>query len=77
MRTGIEYGILLPGLVPPFEEREAAVYCHYTPLEFRELPPDERALCIAQYRIKRMVEMHQSDAVGAEMDRMSRRQQPQ
>lgn len=64
VHTGLDYGVLLPGYVPLFEEREAAVFCHYTPAGFHELPLEERAACVAQYRIHQLIETHVSDAVN-------------
>jgi hypothetical protein len=62
--TGLDYGVLLPDCVPIYEEREAAVYCRYTPAEFRALPLEERAAVVAQYRLHQLVETHVSDAVN-------------
>ncbi len=69
METGITFGQFAENLVPEFEEREAAVYCHYAPLEFEGLPVEERARCVAQYRLHRLVELHAEDAVNAAIDR--------
>jgi hypothetical protein len=74
VRTGITYGKVFPELVSPFEEREAAVYCHYRPTEFAELPEDERAACIAQYRLHHLVEQHAEDAVGRAVELMRHRE---
>jgi len=73
VRTGIEYEPLIDGCVPEFEEREAAVYCHYSPLEFRELAVEERARTVAQYRLSRLVALHAEDAVNRKTEEVSRK----
>ena len=70
--TGIAYGQTFPGCVSQIEEREAAVYCHYTPLEFGGLPLEERAACVAQYRLHWLVESHIQDAVSQAAERAGR-----
>lgn len=70
--TGIDIEPLMEGLVPEYESREAAVYCHYRPNEYAELPHYERALCVAQYRISKLMALHSQDAVNSKMDRMAR-----
>src|SRR3972149_11830093 len=62
--TGIAYGQTFPGCVSQIEEREAAGYCHYTPLEFGGLRLGEGAACVAQYRLHWLVENHIQDAVA-------------
>lgn len=75
IQTGIEFDALLPGLVPLYEEREAATYGHYTWREWRtELEPEERAAAVAQYRLHHLVTLHQNDAMNAAMERRSRQQ---
>ncbi len=71
IETGIEYESMLPGCVPEFEEREAAVYCHYTPRQFRRLDVWERACCVAQYRLRRMVDNQVEAAIGEAVKRMA------
>lgn len=73
VRTGIEYEALIPGLVPPYEEREAALFGNYTWGAWRMLHYGDRAMGVAHYRLHLLVEMHRSDAVGAEMRRRSQR----
>ncbi len=73
VETGIEYVPLADGYVSEYEQREAAVYCHYTPLEFGELPLGERARAVAQYRLHGLVEAHQQDAINQAMDRQAQR----
>lgn len=73
--TGIAMEPLLPGLVPFYEEREAAVYGHYSWVEWRTLEPEERAFAVAQYRMHYLIEMHHSDAVNTAMERRRAQQQ--
>lgn len=72
VETGISYGLDL-GYVSEFEEREAAVYCNYSPVEFYGLPLEERARCVAQWRLRRLVDNHIEDAVIQAAQRKSRR----
>ena len=72
--TGIEFDALAPGLVPAFEEREAAVFGYYTWSAWQRLTPQERAECVAHYRLHRLVEAHRQDAVNAAMKRKTARQ---
>jgi hypothetical protein len=67
VQTGIAYDPLLPGLVPLFEEWEAAAAHHYTPGAWDDLDSWTRALCVAHLRLRRAVEMHQTDAVDQAM----------
>ena len=73
MTTGIGFDALAPGLVPPFEEREAAVFAHYNWSAWQRLTPQERAECVAHYRLHRLVEAHQQDAVNAAVKRKTAR----
>lgn len=75
VKTGIEYDTLFPGLVPPYEEREAALFSGYTPTAWRELDPEERAMCVAHHRLHNLIALHQSDAVHSEIGRRSRNRQ--
>lgn len=77
MTTGIRYKSLAPGLVPIFEEREAAHYARYNFLQWRTLTPLERAEGVAHYRLSTLVRLHQDDAVNAEMERRQRRSKGQ
>ncbi len=67
--TQIRYGVLAPGLVPIFEEREAAIFAHYNWTEWRLLDWHEQAAVVGHYRTHRQVEMHQNDVIAHEMRR--------
>ena len=53
------------GLVPDYEMREAAVYCNYNLTEWDSLTGDEKAFCVAQYRIHNLIDAHVNEAVRA------------
>ncbi len=70
--TGIAYEPLLPGLVPLYEEREAAVFGHCAWRDWAALPVEERAAAVAHYRLHRLVELHSTDAMNRAMERRMR-----
>lgn len=72
---GITLGRLLPSLVPLYEEREAMVYSHYNPTEWKGLGHEEKAMCVAHYRLSRMVRNHSEDAVIEKAERDARQAQ--
>lgn len=63
-RPGIAVGIMHEdGVVPEYEKREAAVFAHLNPSEFRSLDWSEQAQIIAHKRIAALLEQHyQADA---------------
>ncbi len=67
VRTGIDYGVEIPGLIPPYMEREAARFALYNWSDWCDLDPMERAACVAHYRLHGMIEMHTEDAISREM----------
>ncbi len=73
VNTGITIDPLTEDTVPEFECREAARYCNYSPAGFWRLPREERAACVAQYRISRLIELHAQDAANAKVELESRR----
>ena len=73
--TGIEYRTRLPGLVPEFEEREAARFGHYTWVAWQQLTYEDRAFGVAHYRTHILVELHQNDAQSKELERRQRNAQ--
>lgn len=52
------------GLVPEFEEREAAVFVHIAWEEWQVISGLERAKAVAHYRMHSMIEAHVNDAVS-------------
>lgn len=72
LATGITYRRLLPELVAEFEEREAALFCLYTWTEWEKLARDERALGVAHYRVRRLLDMNIHDASERERKRRDR-----
>lgn len=71
VRTGIDYGVDLPGLIPPYLEREAARFALYNWSNWIELDPMERAACVAHYRLSKMVDMHVEDAIARKIKSQS------
>ena len=57
------------GLVPEYEEREAAVYAQYTPMQWSALDWAERALTVAQYRCHFVIEALLHEAADRAADR--------
>jgi len=72
VRTGIEYQSLIPGLVPEYEEREAARFGHYTWRDWLSLPYLDRVVGVAHYRMFHLIELHHNDAVITEQERRER-----
>ena len=64
--TGIRINPEIPGLVPEFEEREAARFAGDTWTEWQATPSDERARRVAHYRLSRMIAAHSDDAVATQ-----------
>ena len=60
---------MLAEIVPPAEERLAALHNLYNWTDWRALPMEERVMGIAWYRISRLIDLHQGDAVARDMER--------
>ncbi len=71
VETGITFGIELEGLVPPYEEYAAMVAAHYNSISWQTLTAEERARAVAFYRLARLVNLHESDAVAQHAQRAS------
>ncbi len=71
--TGISFTAQMPGMVPEFEERQAARHCGYTWRTWSELARGERIDGVADYRLTRMVELHSNDAHLADSRAKQRR----
>ena len=69
VETGVRYNVILQGLVPEMEEREASVFSQYTWDRWRDLPWQERANSIAHFRLHHLIDLHSNDAVSSEMRR--------
>jgi hypothetical protein len=67
--TGITFGIELEGLVPPYEEYAAMVSAHFNTSEWQTLAAEERAQAVAYWRLSRLIELHQGDAVAIHAQR--------
>lgn len=71
VRTGIDYGVEILGLIPPYLEREAARFALYNWSNWIELDPMERAACVAHYRLSKMIDMHVEDAIARKIKSQS------
>jgi hypothetical protein len=69
--TGITFNEHLPGAVPEYMEREAARFGLYRWQDWEALPLVERVRGIAHYRLNRLIEMHESEALADDIDRRS------
>lgn len=75
MRKAVSTGISfegMPGVVNEYIQREAARFALYRWGDFEALPVSERVRIIAHYRGNRLIEMHESEAIGEDMDRHAR-----
>lgn len=52
-------------IVSEIECREAAIYAHYNYTQFYQLEANERASCVAQYRMHFLIEAHVQQASEA------------
>ncbi len=65
----MRYNVVLEGLVPEMEEREASVFAQYTWQDWLTLTWRERADAIAHYRLHHLIDLHRNDAVSSELRR--------
>lgn len=75
IKTGIGYGgdpRVRLGLVPEFEEREAAALSGYTWREWLQAGGLERAGAVAYLRMKNLVSVHAHDATERERERRNK-----
>lgn len=56
-------------MVPEVEERDSALFTGYNWREWIELPYEDRVDGVAYYRLKRLVDIWEQDAVSRETDR--------
>lgn len=73
VHTGITYAVMVPGLVPSYEEMDARIEAHYTAAEWQMLGPLGRAWEVAHYRARKLVALHVSDAQAQAAEREARR----
>src|SRR3990167_11038540 len=72
VHTGITYRPAMAGLVPEVEERDSARFNGYTWKEWSGLPYEDRVDGVAYYRLRKLIEMHEEEAVSREINRRSR-----
>jgi hypothetical protein len=63
---------MIPGLVAPVEERDAARHSGYTWHDWGTLPYRERVDGVAYFRISRQMEMHKEEAMSKHMQRKAK-----
>lgn len=60
-------------MVTEYECREAAIFSLYNWTEWLGLQPDERATCVAHYRLNKAIEANVHDAISKHQEREARR----
>ncbi len=64
---------LVPGIVPPAEERLAATANLYNWTDWQALPMEERVMGVAWYRLQHLIDLHQGDAMVRDMERRQKK----
>ncbi len=59
----------MKGVVPFFEEYDAMISANYNSTEWKDLPPLERAEAVAHLRLRKHINLHESDALKTDMKR--------
>ncbi len=70
IQTGIAYDIQIPGLVPFFEEYEAMVRANCNERQWGDIHYSEKAKAVAFHRLKKIINLHEGDAVEMHRKRM-------
>lgn len=63
----------MAGLISEVEDRDSARFNGYSWREWQKLPYQDRIDGVAYHRLRRLIEMHEEDAVTREVERRSRR----
>ena len=63
VHTGIAYSHQISGCVPFYEEYDAMLAMGHTEEAWMGLSSKERAMVMAHYRLRKVVRLHESDAV--------------
>ncbi len=69
VNTGITYDAQIKGVVPFFEEYDAMVAANYNAIEWKNLPPSDRAEAVAHLRLRKHINLHESDALKTDTNR--------
>lgn len=70
MDVGLEITASIPGMVPEFECREAAIYVGITWKQWLEDMSDyDRATAVAHYRVQLLIKAHVEDASATASER--------
>lgn len=67
--TGIRYRVHIQGVVPWFEEHDAMVAANHTQQSWDDLGYRQQAEAVAHYRLKRMISLHENEAVDSHAKR--------
>ena len=73
INTGIDYGRLIRGIVPIYEEYDAMIEGGYNTIEWAALNYMDKVDAVAYRRLKRLIGLHENDAVQKYHERMQQR----
>lgn len=73
VRTGILITAPVAGVVPEYDEREAARFALLTWEQYQALPRPDRAKTVAHYYVNNLIEAHTNAAIQEEIDRQRKR----
>ena len=71
--TGVAYKRQFGNLVPFFEEYDVMIGSGYNSIEWAKLDHTERADAVAYHRLKRLIGLHENDAVNRYSERQHKR----
>lgn len=77
-RTGIDTGVSyiiygIPGNIPVFEEHDARIKAGYTLTEWYKLDSGARALEVAHYRLRNIIDLAGNDAMAEAVKRKNKK----
>ena len=73
VRTGIEIAAPVPGLIPEYEEREAARFGLYRWEDWSALPVEERVRGVAHFKMHSLISLHEGEALNQHIEAESKR----
>ncbi len=62
INAGINYKPAFPGMVSDYEEYKAMLWGHMNIIEWREADSKTREMCVAAYRVQRLIALAENDA---------------
>ena len=63
----------MAGIISEVEDRDSSRFNGYSWREWQTLSYQDRVDGVAYYRLRRLIDMHEEDAVSSEVERRSRR----